>query len=102
MSYREVFKLQALADPGDVFYTITPEDVGKTTIVTQAGPVYLNQVVGRVTSGDVGIRLYRIPGQGAGHRWTAENRRQRDERLQDPFEKTLDRANDRRARSGSA
>lgn len=81
VTYREIFKVKPDVDPGDVFYTITREDIGKTTIVTDAGPIYLNQVIGRVLDGDVGIRLYQIPGAGAGYRWTAENRRQRDDRV---------------------
>lgn len=82
MTYREVFKATDPVDPGEVFYTITREDIGKVTIITDVGPVYLNQVIGRVLDGDVGIRLYRIPGSiGTGWTWTAENRRQRDDRL---------------------
>lgn len=81
MTYREVFKQKEM-DPGEVFYTLAREDIGRTTVVTEAGPIYLNQVIGRVLDGDVGIRLYRIPGAGGtGWNWTAENRRQRDDRL---------------------
>jgi hypothetical protein len=86
MDYREVFKAQTPSDPGQVFYTITADDIGKTTIVTEAGPIYLNQVIGRVLDGDVGIRLYRVPGQPAGYRWTAENRQQRNDRLKQEAE----------------
>lgn len=89
MSYREVFKARNL-DPGEVFYTITREDIGRTVIVTEAGPIYLNQVIGRVLDGDVGIRLYRI-GSGTGWNWTAENRKQRDKRLRESKTYTTER-----------
>jgi hypothetical protein len=95
VTYREVFKTRS-NDPGEVFYTITREDIGKTTIVTDAGPIYLNQVIGRVLDGDVGIRLYRVTGGGgAGWLWTAENRRQRDDRQK--AERKLRTMNEREA-----
>jgi hypothetical protein len=90
VTYREVFKTKPESDPGEVFYTITREDIGRTTIVTDAGPIYLNQVIGRVLDADVGIRLYRIPGSGnCGWHWTAESRTQRNDRLK--LERKLER-----------
>jgi hypothetical protein len=91
MSYREVFKARE-PEPSEVFYTLTREDVGRTVIVSEVGPIYLNQVIGRVLDGDVGIRLYRI-GSGTGWNWTAENRKQRDERLR--AEKKLKKTTER-------
>jgi hypothetical protein len=82
MSYREIFTA-AETDPGEVFYTITREDVGKTTIVTTAGPIRMIEILGRVQAGDVGKRVYRMPcdDPAAGWVWQAENDAQRDERL---------------------
>jgi hypothetical protein len=79
---REVFKLAPAADPGQMFYTITVEDVGKSLIETTEGVIRLPEVIGRVMSWDVGKRLYRVPADdGSSWVWQAENGRQRDARL---------------------
>jgi hypothetical protein len=83
--YREVFAPAGheSSDPGRIFYTITPADVGHTTIKTTAGPVHLASFFGRVLPGDVGKRLYRVPcdDPAAGWIWQAENDAQQDARL---------------------
>lgn len=83
---REVFKPvpeDALRDPGRVFYTITPGDVGKRTIVTTIGPIELSGVIGYVQRGDVGKRLYRVPcdDPAAGWIWQCESGAQQSTRL---------------------
>ena len=86
---REIFapKDPADTDPGRVFYTIRPEDVGKGTIPTEIGPILLVNVIGRVMSCDIGKRLYRMPagadpdGRVIEWIWQAENEEQRDRRL---------------------
>lgn len=82
--YREVFKPVPKADPGRVFYTITVQDVGKGSINTEAGPIYLAGVMGVVQKIDVGKQIYRVPVQGSGDQWIwqAENDRQMRERLE--------------------
>lgn len=63
MNYIEVFKPspQTTNDPGRLFYTITPEDVGHRFIKTTAGVIALESVLGYVQSIDVGKRIYRVP-----------------------------------------
>jgi hypothetical protein len=81
---REIFKPAPgePADPGRVFYTIAPEDVGKVVIITEIGPIHVRDIMGRVQEIDVGTRLYRVP-SNAGDMWfwQAENDAQRDTRL---------------------
>jgi hypothetical protein len=62
-SYREVFRAsdQPPPDPGRVFYTITAADVGMTLIPLAIDTIRLDGWFGRVTPGDVGKRLYRVP-----------------------------------------
>lgn len=55
-------------DPGRVFYTIRPEDVGKSVLNTEIGPIHVTEFIGRVLYSDVGKRLYRIP-NNAGDYW---------------------------------
>ena len=63
----------ASANPGRVFYTIRPEDVGKGIIQTETGPIIVHDVLGRVQPGDVGTLLYRVPTDGGlGWYWTRE------------------------------
>ena len=84
MSYREVFKPspEDNSDPGKIFYTITPDDVGKGVITTTAGHIRVTDVLDRVLPGDVGKRLYRVQNNAEDSwLWQAENNRQRDERL---------------------
>lgn len=80
---REVFKPDdSQPDPGRVFYTITAEDTGNRYIKTTAGIIDLQSVIGYVQKGDVGKRLYRVPGDsGDWWLWQAENDAQRDKRL---------------------
>jgi|SRR5215471_14224070 len=85
---REIFapKDPADTDPGRVFYTIRPEDVGKGTIPTEIGPIHLVNVIGRVMSCDIGKRLYRMPaGADPDGRvawvWQCENEEQRNTRV---------------------
>lgn len=68
-------------DPGEVFYTIRPEDRGKTVIDTEIGPVSVGSVIGCVLREDVGKRLYRVRVHGT-HEfiWQAENGKQLRER----------------------
>jgi hypothetical protein len=86
---REIFKPAPgePADPGRVFYTIAPEDVGKRVIVTEIGPINVRDIMGHVLPDDVGKRLYRVPARVPGPDrsdlwfWQAENDAQRDARL---------------------
>jgi hypothetical protein len=84
---REIQPARLPADPGRVFYTIRPEDVGKGIIDTEIGPIAVSDVLGRVQPGDVGKRLYRVPTDGGLPDqpllwyWQAENNQQRDARL---------------------
>jgi hypothetical protein len=86
---REIFKPAPgePADPGRVFYTITPEDAGKVVIITEIGPIHVRDIMGRVRVTDVGTRLYRVPTRtpsgkdGLTWFWQAENDAQRDARL---------------------
>lgn len=83
---REVFEPESAApDPGRVFYTIKPEDVGKGVLRTSIGPIHLGGVLGKVLPDDVGKRLYRVQmNDKSGWIWQAENDRQRDARLNTP------------------
>jgi hypothetical protein len=82
---REVFKPQPgePGDPGRVFYTITPDDVGKRVITTTIGPVDVGNIIGAVLPIDVGKRLYRVPCKdpSALWFWQCESDSQRDWRL---------------------
>jgi hypothetical protein len=79
---REVHATDQHPDPGRVFYTIRPEDVGSAVIHTDAGPIYMVNVLGRIMKRDVGKRLYRTPtDDGGSWYWSAENDEQRDNRL---------------------
>lgn len=79
---REVFAVKEPDDPGRVFYTIRPEDVGKGVIQTEIGPIVMINVIGRVMEIDIGKRLYRVPNdEGNYWYWQAENNEQRDRRL---------------------
>lgn len=69
----------APADPGEVFYTIRPEDAGKAVIDTEAGPVRVGEFLGIVLPGDAGRRLYRRR-VGGSYLWQAENHAQRSDR----------------------
>lgn len=82
---REVFNRKNQADPGRVFYTITRDDVwGNSAVVqTEIGPIYIRQVLGRLTPNDVGRRMYRVPGNDERYwYWQAENDKQRAARLE--------------------
>lgn len=93
--YREVFKPaeEESTDPGRIFYTITREDIGKSSIKTMAGVIGLSDVIGYVQRIDVGKRLYRVPtnggieGQPVSWIWQAESDTQRDARLAKEGEK---------------
>ncbi len=81
---REVFAKAELApaDPGEVFYTIQAEDVGKAVIQTEVGPVHVGDFMGRIQPVDVDKRLYRRQNiSGDWWYWQIENNEQRDERL---------------------
>lgn len=67
-------------DPGEVFYTIRREDVGKTVIETEIGPVVIAMILGRILRNDIGRRLYRINLGDSGYIWQTENNKQRRER----------------------
>jgi len=82
--YREVFKPEpdAPRGPGRIFYTLTPEDVGKRIIKTTAGPVNVGDVIGAVLPIDIGKRLYHVPNEaGDMWIWQCESNDQRDARL---------------------
>jgi len=72
---REVFKPRSdPRDPGRVFYTIRLEDIGKTVIQTEIGPIHVTDSIGRVYKFDVGKRLYRVPNNdGDWWYWQIEN-----------------------------
>jgi hypothetical protein len=72
---REVFAIARPPDPGEVFYTITAHDVGKTVIeVSEGGPIPVGPALGVVRAWDVGRRLYRVQAEGTGRwRWEAED-----------------------------
>lgn len=55
-------------DPGRVFYTIRREDVGKSVLNTEIGPIHVTEFIGRVLYSDVGKRIYRTP-NNAGDMW---------------------------------
>lgn len=81
---REIFAVASPhPDPGEVFYTLRPEDVGKVVIDTEIGLVHVGDLLGRVLPGDAGRRLYRmpvdlVPGEGEPGRytWQMESHRQ--------------------------
>lgn len=67
---------------GHVFYTIRPEDVRKTIIQTEIGPIYVGEFMGRILKMDVGKRLYRIPNnEGNYWFWQMENQQQFERRM---------------------
>lgn len=83
---REVFKPMPKPkyDPGEVFYTVQPEDVGKRSIETDVGTINLSDFLGQIIKSDVGKRLYRQKirdGEEFEYIWRAENQQQRDERV---------------------
>lgn len=65
---REIFTASEPRDPGRVFYTIRREDVGKSVLNTEIGPIHVTKFIGRVLYSDVGKRLYRTP-NNAGDMW---------------------------------
>ena len=80
---REVFKPAGPPpDPGRVFYTVQPDDVGKTRIETTAEVIPVFAFLGYITKADIGRRLFRVA-SSAGDRWLwqAESMGQRDKRL---------------------
>ena len=81
--YREVFRQEGPpADPGKIFYTITSEDAGKSSILTTAGNIYVGDIMGRILPGDAGKRVYRVPvPDDGGWIFQVENDKQRDERM---------------------
>jgi hypothetical protein len=71
---REIFAPKPPAeDLGTLFYTITPEDVGKHSIDTEVGLIRVSDVIGRVLPGDVGKRLFRHRIPGGLFMWQAES-----------------------------
>lgn len=81
---REIFPPEPKepSDPGRVFYTIRPEDVRKTTIQTEIGPIHVGPFMGGIQRNDVGKRLYRVP-NNAGDMWfwQVENQEQYIQRM---------------------
>jgi hypothetical protein len=78
---REVFLARERRDPGRVFYTILAEDVGKTVIQTEIGPILVNEFIGRIRSKDIGKRLYRVPNNAGDYwYWQLEGKKQFEER----------------------
>lgn len=80
---REVFAVtDSHPSPGDLFYTIRREDVGKTVIKTEAGPISLGSVTGYVISRDIGKRLTRtLDNAGVSWVWHMESDEQHSKRL---------------------
>lgn len=82
---REVFRpAETGPDPvHGVFYTVTEQDVGKSTVIrTTAGYIPVGEVLGRVLRGDVGKRIYAVlSDDGTCTVWQAENEEQRLRRL---------------------
>lgn len=77
---REIFKPKPQEDPGEVFYTITREDAGKSVIDTEAGPVNVSGLLGAVLREDIGKRLYRVLTPQRYYVWQVENKQQFDKR----------------------
>jgi hypothetical protein len=70
--YREVFKPAPAGDyhdPGKIFYTITPEDLGKTVIHTTDGDISVGPFMTVVRKRDFGKRLYRVQISAASGLW---------------------------------
>lgn len=79
---REFFPPGAAVNPGEGFYTIRPEDVGRTVIPMDIGPLNIRGIMGYVLRRDVGKRLYRkIDGTGYAY-WQVESDRQFRERTE--------------------
>jgi hypothetical protein len=63
------------------FYTIRPEDVGKTVIHTEEGPLNMTDSIGWVLRIDIGRRLYgRVDNCGV-RNWQRESEQQYAERV---------------------
>jgi hypothetical protein len=77
---REIGPLKPHYDPGEVFYTIRKEDVGKQVIETEIGKIDVGTTLGRVITADIGRRLYRKNLGDSGYTWQAENNAQRRKR----------------------
>jgi hypothetical protein len=79
---REIQPLPPKPVDGELwFYTIRPEDVGKTVIPTEEGPIRVGDAIGRVLLVDIGRRLYgRVDGYGV-RNWQRESEQQYAERV---------------------
>lgn len=73
---REIYGRAEPLDPGPCFYTITLADLGKAVIETEAGPIGIGVIMGRVKLGDVGKRLIRVSVGGGLYIWQVESDRQ--------------------------
>jgi hypothetical protein len=81
-AYHEIFAPDRPARLGFVFYTIRAEDVGKSVIETEKGPISLSAVIVRVSKGDIGKRVYHVLNEaGDTWFWQVENDAQRDKRV---------------------
>jgi hypothetical protein len=79
---REVFAPGYKPDPGRVFYTIRPEDLNKSVIQTEVGPINLAFCIGRVFPADIGKRLFRtLNNAGDQWFWSIESARQYEIRI---------------------
>lgn len=78
---REIFTPRKPRDPGHVFYTIRPEDVGKNLIPTEIGNISVKEFIGRVLKHDVGKRLYRVCDLNGQWFWQMENDTQYNSRI---------------------
>ena len=80
---REIFTpREKKRDPGRVFYTLRREDIGKTVIDTEIGPIHVKEFIGQVLRIDVGKRLYRVPNDEKNYWfWQMENQEQYERRL---------------------
>jgi len=66
---------------GAVFYTIRPEDVGKTVIETEIGKIHAGNFMGKVKEHDVGKRIIGVCSHETFH-WSVESDSQRNHRIE--------------------
>lgn len=78
---REVFKPSVTPVNDQVFYTICPDDVGKSAILTEAGTIHVSDLMGRILNVDVGKRIIHVRVKD-GWIWQVENDRQFRERTE--------------------
>jgi hypothetical protein len=78
---REIFAPRETPDPGRVFYTIRKEDIHKSVIQTEIGPIHVSEFMGIIQTRDVRKRIYRVPNAGNYWFWHLENQQQYENRI---------------------